>query len=349
MRLDLAFVLSSVVVAQLSGCTTVSSIHRFIELKLSWLQRLTGLPCAAGPSRAHLPRLLAAVDYGSLKELSFKHFAPEAEGWVAFDGKTIRGGSRGGIRQAVVLAVDHLSKMELASQPQVGEKTSEIVVVRDLLHTSGLEAAHVTLDALHCNPGTLTQIAVAGGTYLTQVKENQPVLTNRCVQLAQSEPPLAKATAVDKGHGRLTEAVAQLLPLRARVQDERWEPADLRYVVSITRETTHLKSGEISRDTAFYVTNMSPKGLSRAALLKELMTAVRGHWAVESNNWVRDVTLKEDAQRTSSGALTQIMALLRSVTLAVLRIVGGNMRAALDRFCHVPDDLAQCLRRAKFL
>ncbi len=253
------------------------------------------------------------------------------------------------MRQAVVIAVDHLSKMELASQPQIGDKTSEILVVRDLLHTSGLEAGHVTLDAMHCNPGTLIQIAAAGGTYLTQVKENQPELARRCDQLNHSEPPLAKAISVDKGHGRLTRAVAQLLPLRSRVQDKRWEPADLRYVVAITRETTQLKSGEASRDTAFYVTNMSPKGLSRAALLEELITAARGHWAVESNNWVRDVTLKEDAQRTRSGALTQVMALLRSVTLAVLRLVGGNMRATLDRFCHVPADLAQCLRQVKFL
>jgi hypothetical protein len=61
--LDLAFVITGVVLAQLSGCTTISSICRFIELKLRWLQRLTGRSCAAGPSRAHLPRLLAAVDF----------------------------------------------------------------------------------------------------------------------------------------------------------------------------------------------------------------------------------------------------------------------------------------------
>jgi hypothetical protein len=58
--LDLAFVLTGVVLAQLSGCTTVSSIYRFIELKLDWLRRVTGRPCAAGPSRA---RLLAGVNY----------------------------------------------------------------------------------------------------------------------------------------------------------------------------------------------------------------------------------------------------------------------------------------------
>jgi hypothetical protein len=33
----------------------------------------------------------------------------------------------------------------------------------------------VTLDAHHCNPTTTAQIHQAGGQYVIQVKENQPI------------------------------------------------------------------------------------------------------------------------------------------------------------------------------
>jgi predicted transposase YbfD/YdcC len=348
LRLNLAFVLTAVVAAQLCGARDVSSIHRFIFHRLPWLRKATGLSRARGPSRAHLPRLLIGVDIEGLAQIIAQHFGSAPKGWVALDGKTLRGASREGDRQAVVFAVDHENSLEIAHQTQIGEKLSEITVVRELLSSSGLESGHVTLDALHCNPGTLSQIAAAGGTYITQVKDNQPELTERCARLVQVEPPLAKHTSVDKGHGRLTEAMARLFALRPYTQDERWQESQLHYVVAITRETQQLKGKTCSRETAFYVTNASPQG-SRQELLEELVRAVRGHWAVESNNWVRDVTLGEDTHRTKSGPLAQILALLRGLALAVLRRVGGNLRAAIDRFCYVPADLAHCLRAVKFL
>jgi len=74
----------------------------------------------------------------------------------------------------------------------------------DLLKESGLETHQVTLDAHHCNPTTTAQLHQAGGQYLIQVKENQPILLKQCQDLAATAEPLSRHAESDKGHGRLT-------------------------------------------------------------------------------------------------------------------------------------------------
>ena len=59
-------------------------------------------------------------------------------------------------------------------------------MVRDFLKETGLEKGKITLDAHHINPETTTQIEQAGGQYIIQVKENQPVLLAQCKELAQN-------------------------------------------------------------------------------------------------------------------------------------------------------------------
>ena len=41
------------------------------------------------------------------------------------------------------------------------------------------------------------------------------------------------------------------------------------------------------------------------SLAGELAQAVRGHWAVESNNWIRDVSFREDGIKTKAGNATK--------------------------------------------
>ncbi|MDM8564842.1 ISAs1 family transposase [Candidatus Halobeggiatoa sp. HSG11] len=105
--------------------------------------------------------------------------------WVAVDGKVLKGTVKSGNKQAIVLAVSHKNRVLLAQAELIGSKSSEIPVVRQLLKKSGLERGKVTLDAHHCNPKTTAQIHRAGGHYLIQVKENQPILLKQCRELAE--------------------------------------------------------------------------------------------------------------------------------------------------------------------
>ena len=169
-RHGLAFVVASVVIAILSGRSKVSSIFRFQRNRIEWLREVTHHPESSVVSRAHLPRLLARLDWVELNRLIDAQFGVRVEvsathDWVAIDGKTLRGTLASGEKQSMVFAVRHESRTLLAQAPMRGIKASDIAVVRDLLTESGLEAHKVMLDAHHCNPTTTAQIHQAGGPY----------------------------------------------------------------------------------------------------------------------------------------------------------------------------------------
>lgn len=277
-RHSLEFTLTAVAIALLCHCQSLSSIHRFIHFRLDWLRQITGMLTAPALSRAHLPRLLDRIDWGALNQLIQRFFsAPLAlGGWTAVDGKTLRGSSKGDTRQAVVLAVAHATGDELYRMPQAGAKTSEIPVVRQLLRDSGLEHQKVTLDAQHCNPDTMGQMAKAKGVYLVQVKENQSVLLQKCCATSIQEPPLARATDVDKANGRVTVRSTQLFALRQATLDKRWRPGKIRYLVTVLRETYTMKDKSTTLESSYYITNSVSAGPLQDHL-QELGTAIRRH------------------------------------------------------------------------
>jgi len=186
-RHSLIFILASVVFAILVGRSSTSSIFRYIKNKIIWLRKVTGIEDAHAISRAHLPRLLdKEINWEVLNQLIQMYFGFHIQEntvnneWIAIDGKVLRGTLKGGEKQAVIHAISHDTRSEVAQACQSGSKSSEIPVVRQLLKETGLESKKITLDAHHCNPETTAQIASAGGTYLTQVKENQPTLLKQC-------------------------------------------------------------------------------------------------------------------------------------------------------------------------
>ena len=159
---------AGVVFAIFSGRSKVSSIFRYLRNRIEWLREVTHYPDARVVSRAHLPRLLARLDWAELNTLIEQHFGVQMElsahhDWVAIDGKVLRGTLASGYKQSVVFAVSHASRTLLAHAPMKGSKASEIPVVRDLLTHSQLETHKVTLDAHHCHPTTTAQMHQAGG------------------------------------------------------------------------------------------------------------------------------------------------------------------------------------------
>jgi len=162
--------------AILSGRSTVSGIFRYAENHCQWLQELTGFSEAKPASRAQLPRLLDRLNWQMLNQWIERFFntqiiRTQSEEWASIDGKVLRGTLHSGEKQAVVIALSHESKTVLGQCPQVGKKSSEIPVVRELIKATGLESKKITLDAHHCYPKTTGQIHQGGGQYLIQVKK----------------------------------------------------------------------------------------------------------------------------------------------------------------------------------
>ena len=353
-RHALAFVVVGVVCAILSGRSKVSSLFRYIRNRIEWLREVTHAPEAGVVSRAHLPRVLARLDWLALNTLIDQHFGVQVEvsatdGWVAIDGKVLRGTLASGDKQAVVFAVCHGSRTLLAHAPMQGSKASEIPVVRVLLRHSQLEAHKVTLDAHHCNPTTTAQMHQAGGQYVIQVKENQPLLLKQCQDLAATVVPWGRYEECEKGHGRLTLREGQCFDMRAVNLAPRWSDSGLHTLVVMQRETVRLATQKMTSETAYYISNQA-LGRDPQAQAMELTGAIREHWHVESDNWMRDVTLEEDHIKTTSANQAQIMGSLRSLALRLLRRCKmTNFRAALEDFADCPSRFEALLRQVNFL
>ncbi len=342
-RHTLSFVVVGVVLAILNGRSKVSSHFRYIRNRLEWLRELTQQPQAQVISRAHLPRLLARLDWQELNRLIEEHFGVRIElnanqDWVAIDGKALRGARGSGERQSLVLAVTHQQRTLLAQAPMKGNKASEITVVRELLKHSGLECPKVTLDAHHCNPKTTAQIHQAGGEYLIQVKQNQPTLLKQCQHLAATAPVLGCFDECDKGHGRITTREGQSFAMETVNVAKRWTDSGLHTLIALKRQTLTPATGKSSSETADYISNQALTEEDPNAQTQALTAAIRRHWHVESDNWIRDVTFDEDQVKTQSANQGQVMGGLRGLAMSLLRqFKVSNFQEAIETFADCPE------------
>ena len=350
-RHDLAFVLGGVVLAIMSGRAYASSIHRFIKNKLGWLGRVLGYREAKLVSRAQLPRILDGVDWSALNEAVEEQFGVRIEGqdkeWYAIDGKTLRGVAGQGER--VLLAVSHSGRRTVAQQPLHGTKKSEITAMREMLAQTGLEKGKTTMDALHFNPKTTGQIHQARGQYVIQLKENQPLLLAQMSQEAAEASPLGTLKTVDKGHGRLEIRQATFFKISHLEWDPRWAKSGLTTLIVMARRTTNLATQKRSAEVSFYCANVAV-GPADEATQQELFQAIRGHWGVEADNYIRDVSFQEDKVKTIHSHQAQVLASLRTLAIQLFREAGFvNFKAALETFADCPDQFETFLIQYGFL
>jgi predicted transposase YbfD/YdcC len=348
-HLSLTVVIVGVVLGILVGRSNTSSLHRFICNRIDWLRQVTRNAQASAISRAHLPRLLNQLDWVALNDLIETHFGMrlelnERQEWVAIDGKVMRGTVKSEDKQAIILAVTHESRQVVGQARQVGHKSSEIPIVRELLKSTGLDQQKVTLDAHHCNPVTTAQIQQAGGTYLIQVKENQPTLLQQCRRLGATDEFMDSAIESNKANGRVTTRHARLFSMGALILDARWQASRLTTLVVMERETVDLSTQKKSFETSYYMSNC------RHSNAQTMAQVIRAHWGVEADNYIRDKTFKEDDVKTKYGNQAQIMGRLRSLAMSLIRKTGAkNFQAVIEKFTDSPSSLEAMLKQANFL
>ena len=91
-------------------------------------------------------------------------------------------------------------------------------------------------------------------------------------------------------------------------------------VFRIHRKTINIKSGKVTEDDAYGVTDLSAEQASP----KDLLAYVRGHWHVENKlHYMRDVTYGEDKNQIRSGNGPRVMATLRNCAIGLLRRINA--------------------------
>jgi len=353
-RHSLVMLIVSVVFAILVNRSKVSSIHRYMENKIQWLREITGIHDATVISRAHLPRMLAKLDWVALSVIINECYGEEIktlieDEWISADGKVLRGTLKSGEKQAIIHAVSHESRIDVAQACQAGDKSSEITVMRQFMKETGLEKAKISLDAHHCNPKTMAQIEKAGGQYLIQVKENQPKLLEHCRQLGE-QISLAETIEHELSHGLICTREAHLYQLDLSAIDSRWSESGLRTLVVMNRKTINKSTQKMTDETSYYLNN--DENEHKQSSVNHLAKAIRGHWVVESNNWQLDVTFGEDDVKTKEGNQALIMGKLRCFSMNLMRWNKKgltNFQARMEKFTDTPDELISMLKQVNFL
>ena len=268
--------------------------------------------------------------------------------WFACDGKELRGSiAKGELRgEAVVQAVSHKDRIVHGQEFYNGMKESERPCACVLLRR-GLDGQKITMDALHLIPETVKQIEKQQGIFLIGLKENQKELLTEMKFNASVGNAVVQEDEPEKSHGRIDKRKYSGFDVGNAYFDERWQGANFQTLVKIERTSLNLKSQTESSETAYYLSNQQ---LKKGTTDQELFNAVRGHWNVETNNNIRDVTFKEDHLKTKHQKISRNIATCRTYILNLLyKLKLKNIKAKLEEFADDFQILLQWLTTCRVL
>ena len=326
---DLLFIALATV---LCGGETCADMELFARSKQDFLETFLDLRHGV-PSHDTFSRVLRLLNPAAFEQwfITFmQQFAASLPpGAVAVDGKTLRRSYDRAAGQAPLHLVNAWAQEQrlCLGQIAVADKSNEITALPRLLELLSLQGTIVTADALHCQRDLARQLTEAGADYVLALKGNQETL-REAVTLFLEDPatPVATATQINKGHGRVEVRTARVSCAVDWLQEQLAQPwPGLAAVGQITAQRTI--GDATSRETRYYL-------LSRAWPPEEVNALVRGHWAVENQlHWSLDVIFKEDQSRNRKGHCARNMALLRKLALNLARQEPGkgSMRGKLKR------------------
>jgi predicted transposase YbfD/YdcC len=276
--------------------------------------------------RRLLPRLSVVHVEAALAVWVRGSLIAAADDAVALDGKTVRGaGTADHAAPHLLSAATHRSGETLV-QVRVAEKTNEIPVARAILPALPLAGRVVTADALHTCATTAQAILAQEADYLLVVTANQPTLYAACAAyFSDATARVGRTTTLDRRRGR-TETRTLYTTTRLNAHLTRYSAFPRIRQVACLLTTTQDHRGT-HREVRFLLTSLPPQQADPGRLL----ALARGHWAIESRHWVRDVTFGEDRSPLRTGQAPQIVAALRNLAHTLIRRSGATAIAAARR------------------
>lgn len=320
--LDMLVIALSASVCGAESCVDFAEFAEDRELLLrEFLSLENGLPSHDTFSR--LFRLLDPEAFGRAFAAFLDDLGTDGPGVVAIDGKTLRrsfdrAAGRSPLHVVTAFGTDARIVIGQRAVPRDGDAGgSEITAARALLETLCLNGVLVTADALHTQSDTAAIILARGGDYLFALKGNHPLMAAEVAEyFADPAQKLEVYQTVDADHGRIetrrhrvSHAVDWLFSDRRYKGEPRFPGLACLACVQSTRQIG---------DTATTATRYY---LSSALLTPErFAAAVRAHWTIENAlHWVLDMTFDEDRARNRKDNGPENLAILRKLTLNLLR------------------------------
>ncbi len=345
---ELAYVVSTFMFAilRIDGLLNLSKIHRKMQKEAWYISRKLGIEKRECISYHQLRRVLSIIDYEQFNNINKivlnKEVIHEGLKWESIDGKEQRGtidkasGKKRG--ENIVQQVSHQSKESSLIGYYNGAKESEKTVVKSFFKEQcSLQGQAFSFDALHLDAELLDIIEKKKGIYLMQVKENQGLLLEECKHIHDNLPAKSEYSTLDKGHGRIDERIGFTYTLNVESLNKRWSDTGIKSLIAVQRERTIIKTEETSSETAFYISNLKLDEYTG----KELFDSVREHWTVETDNYVRDVTMGEDKFHSFKNSITRVVGVAIGTVLNLLR-----RKNCKNNIQALREDLADYRRKA---
>jgi len=332
-------VIAITILASVCNADGWTEVELFGQSKQKWLETFLDLPHGI-PSHDTFGRVFQVIDPEEFRE-GFRSWTQalceKVEGVVAIDGKTVRRSKDGALGKKAIHMVNvwAVGNGLALAQDKVDDKTNEITVIPALIELLELEGNIVTIDAMGCQTNIAQTIIDQQADYVLAVKDNQPTLWEDIADSFEHILPnatIAHHRTVNKGHGRIEvrECWVTADPeIRAFMNDYKTWPG----LTSLVKVTSQRQENDtLSRETRYFISSLPPDA-------ELLLRCVRAHWQIENSlHWVLDMAFREDESRVRKGHAAQNLAVLRQLTLNLLKqdtsvkagIVAKRKRAGWD-------------------
>src|SRR4051812_5814050 len=333
--------------AVIAGAQDWQQIETFGRKRHDWLRRFLALPNGI-PSHDTFERVFDRIKPQAFltcfrdwvravsAALQIKH--------IAIDGKALRGSGSAKLGPLHLVSAWATAQHLSLGQVAVDAKSNEITAIPALLELLELNGALVTIDAMGCQKAIAQKVVDQGGHYALTVKENQEHLLQDIQQI------FLKAFDTDfaglehdayqtreRGHGREEYRCYTVVYTTEGIrQADAW--AGLTTIGMCYSERT--VKGETTAFARYFI------GDKRAGA-KYYASGLRHHWGIENNlHWQLDVNFAEDGNRVQKRNAAENLALLRRLSLSLLRAHPSEDSIAKKRFAAAldPSFLEEILR-----
>lgn len=311
--------------ASISGAESWVEVEAFAETQREWLSQFMQIGNRV-PSHDTFGRVFALLDAQSFHQRFaawikgvFEKTAGEV---IAIDGKTARRSHHKGIGKDALHTVSAWAcgNEIVLGQVATDSKSNEITAIPELLQLLNVAGCIVTIDAMGTQKKIAQQIRQQEADYVLALKENQERLYHMALevfaygdQIGFARLDMQSHQTVNKAHGRIEIRRCQALQdetLLASFRAEGW--TDLCSLVRLQRERRF--TDHVETETVYYITSL-PNDAAK------LLSATRSHWAVENQlHWVLDMIFREDDSRIRIGNGAENMAILRHISLNILKL-----------------------------